>query len=263
MQQALLTPHDLGLGNPAGLPGLTAAEAVLNHSSRLTAQEHLLIYQRSYVARLRGCMAQQFGALEYALGKDLFQAFADDYLAATPSTHYNLAELGRLFPAHLQANRPDALDAQKEDWIDFIIELAAFEYAISELFDRQVDEAYRLAEAGDADDHIGLVPACVPFQFQFPINTFYTQFKKGENPDLPFALPSHCVVVRDNYKLALYDVQPEHYAFLQLLAQGMTAATAKDLFIRCNKLDASIFARLWPIWKQNWVAHNLLQVAVP
>lgn len=263
MQGALLNPYDVGQASPPGLAGgVTAVEAVLHHSSRLTAQEHLLLYQRSYVARLRGCMAQQFSALEYALGADLFRAFADDYLAATPSTHYNLAELGRLFPAYLQANRPDALHTQKEDWIDFIIELAAFEYAISELFDRHVAEDYRLAEAGDADDQIGLVPACAPFQFQFPINTFYTQFKKGENPDLPFTVPSHCIVVRTNYKLALYDAQPEHYAFLKLLAQGMTAAAAKNLFIQRNKLDANAFARLWPVWKQNWVAHSLLKVVV-
>lgn len=262
MQQALITPHDLGPANPAGLPGPPAVEAVLNHSSRLTAQEHLLIYQRSYVARLRSCMAQQFSALEYALGKDLFQAFADDYLAATPSTHYNLAELGRLFPAYLQTNRPDALHTQKEDWIDFIIELATFEYAISELFDRHVAEDYRLAEAGDADDQIGLVPACGLFQFQFPVNTFYTQFKKGETPDLPFAAVSHCVVVRTNYKLAIYDVQPAHHAFLALLAQGMTAAAAKRLFIQRNNLETNTFARLWSIWRQNWLAHNLLKTVV-
>ncbi len=261
MQQALLNPHDLGSENPAGPGAGIPVEAVLHHSSRLTAQEHLLLYQRSYVARLRSCMAQQFSALEYALGKELFQAFADDYVAALPSTHYNLAELGRLFPAYLQANRPDAQHAQKEDWIDFIIELAAFEYAISELFDRQVAEDYRLAEVRDADDLIGLVPACLPFQFRFPINAFYTQFKKGENPGLPFAAASQCVVVRDQYKLAIYNVQPEHYEVLELLAQGMTAAAATSLFVHRRALDTTAFAQLWPIWKQNWVAHNLLKVA--
>ncbi len=260
MQQALLNPHDPGSENPAAPGAGLAVDAVLHHSSRLTAQQHLLLYQRSYVARLRSCMAQQFSALEYALGKELFQAFADDYLAARPSTHYNLAELGRLFPAYLQANRPDAQSAQKEDWIDFVIELAAFEYAISELFDRQVDENYRLAEVRDADDHIGLVPACLPFRFQFPINTFYTQFKKGENPELPFAAASQCVVVRDKYKLAIYGVQPEHYEVLALLAQGMTATAATSVFVHRRALDTDAFAQLWPIWKQNWMAHNLLRV---
>jgi len=263
MQQALLDPHQPAPGNPLGaLPPVSGAavESVINHSARLSAQEHLAIYQRSYITRLRGCMAQQFSALEYALGQDLFQAFADDYLVAFPSTHYNLAELGRLFPAYLQANRPDALSAEKEDWIDFVIELAEFEYAISELFDREADD-YRLAEMTDADDKIGLAPTCGLFQLQFPSNTFYTQFKKAASPALPFAATSHCVVVRHQYKLAVYDVQPDHYAFLGLLAQGMTAAAAKAVFVQRYQLDAATFALIWPVWKQKWIEINsLIQV---
>jgi len=263
MQQALLGPHQAPGAGPPGSPppagGPAAVESVLNHSARLSAQEHLAIYQRSYVARLRSCMAQQFSALEYALGKDLFQGFADDYLAANPSTHYNLAELGRLFPAYLQANRPDALSAEKEDWIDFVIELAAFEYALSELFDRQADEDYRLANMADAEDEIGLVPAYALFRFQFPSSAFYTRFKKGESPDLPFAAASHCVVIRHQYKLAVYEVQPDHYAFLGLLAQGMTVAAAKAAFIQHHTLDDKTFAQLWPVWKQKWIAGNLLR----
>lgn len=264
MQQALLDPYNSAEGNPLGLLAPahsgTSVDSVINHSARLTAQEHLAIYQRSYIARLRSCMVQQFSALEYALGSDLFQAFADDYLTAFPSTHYNLSELGRLFPAYLQANRPDALSAQKEDWIEFVIELATFEYAISELFDRQADEDYRVADMQDADDQIGLVPTCALFKLQFPSNTFYTRFKKGESPDPPFMAASYCVVVRHQYRLAVYDVQPDHYAFLGLLAQGLTVSAAKTTFIQHNNADSEGFARMWPVWKQNWIASNLLQV---
>jgi len=117
-------------------------------------------------------MAQQFSALEYALGEDLFRAFADDYLAACPSRHYNLAELGRLFPAYLQANRPGALSEEKEDWIDFVIELARFEYDLSVLFDQPAEEGYRLA--GPSDDerkcartgaYLHPVPVSIPHQY--------------------------------------------------------------------------------------------------
>ena len=79
------------LMDPYGQTGATApVESLIYDSTRLSAREHLAIYQRSYIARLRDCMAQQFTALAYALGPELFQGFADEYLSACPSTHYNL-----------------------------------------------------------------------------------------------------------------------------------------------------------------------------
>jgi hypothetical protein len=264
MQQALLDPQQT-TGGPIRevLPsafGALAVESVINHSARLSAHEHLAIYQRSYVARLRSCMAQQFSALEYALGEDLFRAFADDYLASAPSTHYSLAELGRLFPAYLRANRPDALSEEKEDWIDFVIELATFEYDLSALFDGEAEEGYQLAGLHDEEDQLELVPTCTLFKFQFPINTFYTRFRKGERPDLPFAGTHYCVVLRHNYQLAVYDLPPDHHEFLGLLAQGMTVSAARAAFCQRRNVAADNFAQAWPLWKQNWIAANILQV---
>ena len=263
MQQVLLDPQQTTAANPQDLLspafGTLAVEAVLNHSARLSAQEHLAIYQRSYVARLRSCMAQQFSALEYALGEDFFRAFADDYLAACPSRHYNLAELGRLFPAYLQANRPDAMSEEKEDWIDFVIELAKFEYDLNVVFDRPAEEGYRLAGMDDDESEIELVPTCTLFRFQFPINTFYTQFKKGERPNLPFARTSQCVVLRHDYQLAVYDLQPAPYEFLALLATGMTVPAAKAAFGQRHQVAAAALAQQWPAWKKSWIEANLFR----
>ena len=83
-----------------------AAGALVNDSSRLSAEQHLGIYRRGYIARLRECMKNQFSALNYALGDKLFQMFADEYLGAHPSVSYTLSELGRKFPDFLEATRP-------------------------------------------------------------------------------------------------------------------------------------------------------------
>ena len=66
MQGALLDPY----GNDE-----QTLEQIVRPSKRLAAHQHLAIYQRSYVARLRECMSKQFPALEYALGKRLFTQF--------------------------------------------------------------------------------------------------------------------------------------------------------------------------------------------
>src|SRR3982751_6908978 len=72
-------------------------ENFINESSRLNAARHLNIYRQSYIARLRECMKNQFSALAYALGEDLFQMFADQYLDARPSESYTLNNLGKKF----------------------------------------------------------------------------------------------------------------------------------------------------------------------
>lgn len=106
----------------------TGIETLIEDTKNLNARRHLGIYQQGYIARLRNCMSQQFSALEYALGEDIFVAFADGYLASHPSTHYNLGSLGKEFPNYMRVNRPDADTEVNEDWIDFMIELAQFEF---------------------------------------------------------------------------------------------------------------------------------------
>jgi len=235
-------------------------DAIVNHSEKLPAHEHLAIYQRSYIARLRHCMAQQFSALEYALGEELFRGFADDYLVQYPSTSYNLAGLGAHFADHLQTTRPDADDDIKEDWIDFIIELAKFEYDINVLFEQKAEEGYQLADINTPDDKMALLPLCTLFKFRFPVKAFYTGFKNAENPALPFENETWCVVLRYNYKLFIYDLTAKQYEFLTHLKSGMSISSAQAAFKQQNKPDADTFDQIWPVWKQHWVDAKLFRV---
>jgi len=264
MQHMLLHPAQKTGIDPNGvLPpafGTSPLDAIVNHSEKLPAHEHLAIYQRSYIARLRNCMAQQFSALEYALGEELFRGFADDYLVQYPSSNYNLATLGTHFAGHLQATRPDAADDVKEDWIDFIIELAKFEYDINVLFEQKAEEGYQLADSNTPDDKMQLLPLCALFKFRFQVKAFYTGFKNGENPALPFESETYCVVLRYNYKLFIYDLTPKQYEFLTYLKSGMSIPSAQTAFKQQNMAGANAFEQIWPAWKQNWIATKFFRV---
>ncbi|PAJ76379.1 hypothetical protein CJF42_00310 [Pseudoalteromonas sp. NBT06-2] len=74
---------------------------------KLSASEHIDIYQRNYYARLLNCMREQFPALCFALGEELFNSFAHEYLVDCPSDSYTLYELGRCFASYLENSRPD------------------------------------------------------------------------------------------------------------------------------------------------------------
>lgn len=261
MQQLLLDPFQQTEINPSDIlpKNLNALEDVIHHSEKLAARDHLAIYQRSYIARLRNCMATQFSALEYALGEDIFTAFADDYLASRPSYNYNLGLLGKHFPEYLEINRPDRESPQKEDWINFVIELAQFEYDLGTIFEQKAEEEYSLANSETPEENLQLVPICELFRFDFPVRPFYSDFKNGKNPNLPFEQETFCVVLRHNFKLAVFDLHKEQFEFLQLVKNGLTIPQAKTTFIQNHPEHAENFSRVWNNWKSRWIGAKLLR----
>jgi hypothetical protein len=264
MQQLLLDPFQQTDVDPNKLLpdhiNATSLEAVVHHSEKLSAQEHIGIYQRSYIARLRNCMSQQFSALEYALGEEIFCVFADNYLASKPSYNYNLAILGKHFAEYLEKNRPDAEEDTKEDWIDFMLELAKFEYEIGVIFEEKAEEDYQLAEINSDEEKLKLVPICELFKFQFPVRKYYSEFKSGKKPSYPFASESYCVVLRHKFKLAVYDIHKEQYEFLSTLKKGGDVSIAKAKFKENHKEDAIEFDSIWSNWKARWIEAKLFRV---
>lgn len=264
MQQMLLDPHGQTDVNPMEvLPGEFqegTLESVINDSQRLPAREHLAIYQRSYIARLRDCMAKQFSALEYALGEELFCGFADNYLELYPSKSYNLMNLGEHFADYLADTRPDKHEEVKEEWPDFMIELARFEYATMIIFDEQADEDFVLANQDTPEEQLSLIPVFYAFGFQFPIRWFYSEFVNDKKPGLPHAQHTFCTMVRRNYKLGLFDLNLGQYYFLNYLKSGRSVVEAKKLLCEDQGFDAEKIEEVWPVWKENWIELGFFRV---
>lgn len=262
MQQLLLDPFQQTEVNPSDLlpDSLNTLEDVVKDSEKLPARDHLAIYQRSYIARLRNCMITQFSALEYALGEDIFCAFADDYLASRPSYSYNLAQLGKHFAEHLEENRPDKDAEHKEDWINFVIELAQYEYNLGVIFEQKADEDYQLASLETSEDQLKLVPICELFEFDFPVRKFYSDFKQGKEPNLPYERKTYAAVLRHNFKLVVYDLHKEQFEFLNYLKKGLTLQEAKEQFKKDYPNNIDDFQRVWDNWKTRWIEAKFFRV---
>ncbi|SMC27872.1 hypothetical protein SAMN02745857_03005 [Andreprevotia lacus DSM 23236] len=184
---------------------------------RLPAAEHLAIYQRAYLARLLQCMQGQFKALNHALGPALFRDFAADYLREQPSSSPTLAHLGAGFADYLRRNRPDA-DAP-EDWIDFMIELADFEWSLYTLFDAPGAEGSGYASVDDlANPALRLQPALLLRQYRFPVNHYYQQVADEQDPDHPDPAPVCVALVRSHYRSGIFSLRPLQYELLQRIA---------------------------------------------
>jgi Putative DNA-binding domain len=228
-------------------------EFLVNSSSRLSAARHLNIYRQSYIARLRECMKNQFSALAYALGEELFQMFADQYLDAFPSESYTLNELGKKFPAFLEETRPDKDSEEKESWIDFIIELASFEYTLSEIFEAHEEET-KTAIDSTPDDELKLAPLAQIFYHRYPVCRYYLDVTRKREPELPFEEDSYSAVTRANYRLSLLEIKPAQYHFLERLAAGDSVSQAKEFFVKKYGFDAAKLDDAWTLWRKNFIS---------
>ena len=203
-------------------------EHVLSPSATLTAAERLSIYSRSYQARLLQCFGSMFPALLRALGEQLFNRFALDYLRHHPPRSYTLDELADAFPQHLADTRPDA-DAppeEREPWPDFIVELASLELAFLKVYDGPGVEGRALPVAPDI---LGLggarvvharpspAPCLRLFAFRYPVHTYLLAARRAEESPLPSPAESFVAMTRRDYRVKLYQLTAPQYALLKQL----------------------------------------------
>jgi hypothetical protein len=231
---------------------------IVNNSDRLTAEQHLSIYRQSYIARLRACMQAQFKCLDYALGESLFRDFTDQYLDSNPSTSYTLNDLGKEFSLFLTNTRPDADMEEKEEWPDFMIELAAFEYALSEIFDMHETKVSDIPDYNTPNELLIAAPSLHLFEHRFPICQYYLDFSAGHMPQLPFPQQSYSVVSRQNYKLGLFNIGIDQFHFLRFIKLGVPVAEAKEKLIAMFNFKKEDLDTIWPIWRKNFIASGFL-----
>jgi hypothetical protein len=207
---------------------LPALEAVVTPSATLSGAERLAIYSRSYHARLLQCFQSMFPALLHALGEELFNSFAMDYLQRHPSHSYTLDQLADAFPQHLAQTRPDAAAAPdtRERWPDFIIDLAWLEWAFLKVYDGPGVEGQRLPDAQDiiampAEHLLAARPTPAPclrlFVFRYPVHAYWLAVRRGQDPQLPAPAEHFVAMTRQNYRVVLHELSASQYTFLQAL----------------------------------------------
>ena len=203
-------------------------ETIVSPSASLDGASRLAVYSRSYHARLLECFRQMFPALLFALGENLFDLFALDYLRRHPPRSYTLDNLADDFARHLAETRPDA-DAparERESWPDFIVELATLEWAFLKIYDGPGVEGRSLPSAEDVraldgEQLLDSTPRPAPclrlFAFSHPVHTYMLAARRGENPEPPEPAETFVAATRMGYRVNLYELSAPQYAFLHRL----------------------------------------------
>jgi len=233
MHDALIHPN----ADPA------AAQALFADGGRLGAAAGLAVYQRGYFLRIAACMREQFPALCHALGRALFDDFVADYIRDCPPVRHTLYDLGRRFAHWMQANRPDR--ESPEPWVDFMIDLARFEYSVFLLFDAEGHEGRAFATADTPDESLRLQPAFALGSYGFPVADYYHAVRRGETPLPPAPAPSCVALVRTDYVTRTVSLSQTHHAFLAEMQAGRSVEAALAEVSTRFSLDPDEVRRSW------------------
>lgn len=227
-------------------------EAHIQASPALAPAQRLAIYQRGYYARLLQCLEGQYKALCHALGKELFDDFARDYLKAHPSHSPTLSELGAHFPDFLENTRPDKDEVEKESWIDFMVDLARFEWQLYRVFDAPGHEGKPYADASVPDESLRLQPCFFLYQYRFPVDAYYHAVARGEDPDIPAAKARYLAICRKDYSIGIFSLLAPQYVFLTEVAKGSGIKTALKSTATAFDSPETAAQQAWATWKTNW-----------
>lgn len=252
---------------------LNTLEEVVTPSATLSGAERLAIYWRSYNARLLQGFQSMFPALLNFLGEKLFNRFAIDYLDKHPPHSYTLSDLADGFSQHLAETRPDATAPtdQREQWPDFIIDLASIEWAFQKVYDGPGVEGRTLPNVRDlramsVESVLASRPIPVPclrlFEFRYPVHDYLLAARREKNageknagkPDaeMPAPAASFLAMTRRSYRVKMYELTASQYELLKIFDGEITVAQALD---RCG--NGAGYAELATgsvvEWLEDWV----------
>ena len=210
------------------------AESVLTRSNSQPAIDRLAVYGHAYFARLVDCLREEYPVLKSALGDEIFDAFATEYLQRFPSRSYTLFELGTKFPQFLRDARPADVGTDPA-WPDFLIDLATLELAFNEVFDGPgtegkpiLDEAAIAAVAPERLPEARLIaaPCLRVLAFKYPVHTYFTAVRRSEDSPLPEPAETFLAVTRSEYIVRHFEMSKPAYLLLSALLRGETLGTA-------------------------------------
>lgn len=225
------------LTNPREV-NLSIVNEHISPAAHISAEHSLGIYQRSYILRLRKCLAEQFPATCYALGQALFDDFADAYLLDYPSQNHSLYELGSRFSLWLEENRIDKHlpKDQKEHWIDFMVDLAHYENSLFRLFDANSTKDEKIATLTTPDEQLSLQPLFTLERYRYHVAWYYHEVREGKQPPLPPQISQTFGLTRINYQTYTFPLNAFQSAFLsQLKTTNSVDESLKNIALNTQK----------------------------
>ncbi|MFN2375550.1 MAG: putative DNA-binding domain-containing protein [Candidatus Binatia bacterium] len=202
----------------------------------LDAEGALGVYRRGYLARLTEQLGETFASVWRVLGDEDFFAACESYLAAHPSTSYNLSDYGRDFPDFLAAST-HAANAP------FLAELARFELAFHDLFHAVLHQAADAAELASLTDLEGvrfrLGSAMKLLACESAVYDLFRRRHDEEPPDVSLDRPQWMLLYRRGGDVIAHELEVASFRALEAIAAG---APVEEALARAVESDPAFGA---------------------
>ena len=232
------------------------AAQILTRGPKLDASGRLAIYRHGYRARLVECLADDYPALQFALGEEAFEALCHEYIEKHPSSSPSLNSFGRHMARFCREEASGPFPLR-----DFAVDLATLEWALVEVLHARVADAL-------SPEALGAIPverwsaARLPpssalrvLRVAYPVSAFFQAFKTGEEPSVPAALRSATAVYRTDMTLWRMDLTPAMATLLEGLFRGETLGEAlAKLEGALSDAEEAEAERSLMAWFRAWVA---------
>lgn len=258
---------------PGPAPPEWSVGQVVQTSRNFSAADRVAVYQHAYLARLCEVLRDEYPILCRALGSELFDQFALNYLRAHPPTSYTLGRLADQFVTFLEQSRPDPdsrpdLDTtptqgtgDSPDWSDYLIDLTRLETVVNQVFDGPGDEESvpldgmalaRLTPEFFARSRLQLARSLHLVTLRFPLHEHFSALVRGEQPAMPEPAPQTLAVWRRAYRVQRLPVDPAPARLLSLLHAGHAVGEALQRLVAEQPAIAPELGPLITVWFQSW-----------
>ena len=233
-------------------PDRPDSAAKLAPSATLSADERLDIYRDMYRLRLEGALEIDYPVLRSYLGPERFRAIALEYVERHPSRSYTLNRLGDRLPLHL------AETAENDDGL-FLAELAAFELAMTQVFDEAASPVLTEAEIAAVPApaweraRIETIPALRLRAHEFDIAAAHEAWRRKQ-PVQPRRRATWLAVYRRDCQVFRLDLEPAAFDLLSDLSEGCPFGDAVER--TCLAHGGEVEERLFA-WFRDWTAERL------
>lgn len=251
--RAVMTPESHPV--PAGA---TTAERRLTAGPRLSALDRLEVYRRAYHARLIECLADDYPALQSALGLEAFDELCRAYIDRYPSRGRNLNAFGQ----HMAAFCRTADAACPES--AFAADLATLEWAIVEVIHARSVPAVTLEALSAipmdqwAEARLVPTPAFRLLRFAYPANEYFQSFRRGTTQLVPPPADSSLLVYRSGPTVWRMPLTEPMYALLEATVRGETLGTSLDYAAAAfTDVPEDVAGARIMGWFRDWVSSGL------
>jgi hypothetical protein len=208
-------------GDPHGR-GLAA---VVRGDGALSPVRRLTVYANAYFHRIHDALAEDFAALQAALGRDLFHDLVTLYLVAHPSRRPSLRDVGERLPGFLSGEAAAAPLRERVPWAG---DLARLEWALVDAFDAPDAAALsRDALAGLAPEaweglRLRFQPALCVLDLAWRVRALREAWDRGDDVVAAAAErdPETLVVWRADERVRYRRAEPDEARLLALARRG-------------------------------------------